>query len=426
MGMSTSSGPLIADQPLGRRQRAGVIGFVNDGQSHAVLRDALSAYSSETIDLRRGDVRTATEVMARTDSPDILIVDISGVSAPMQALSNLADVVEPGVQVLVIGDAVDVDFYRQVTRGLGVAEYIFKPISREMVGRYFGPLISRQAIPVEADRGGRMVAVIGARGGVGATTIAANLAWQFGVLSNRHTVLVEADLHRGAAAAMLLGTTVGSGLKMALERPDRIDSLFIERSAQAVSGRLHLLASEEKFGVRTEPAPGAAQRLIETLRLRYNFVIVDIPPVALLNHFDLLDLAHHRVVVLDPSLSGLRDALRVVAIPNGPFQPQRPTVVLNRYDPKSGLTPQRIEAEAGITVDITVADLGSQFTQYSNLGKPAIERFKPFRQAVLDLAHEVGLGAAVESGGAAASSGRQKLGNPLVRLLGRSTVSATP
>ena len=189
MGMSTSSGPLIADQPLGRRQRAGVIGFVNDGQSHAVLRDALSAYSSETIDLRRGDVRTATEVMARTESPDILIVDISGVSAPMQALSNLADVVEPGIQVLVIGDAVDVDFYRQVTRGLGVAEYIFKPISREMVGRYFGPLISRQAIPVEADRGGRMVAVIGARGGVGATTIAANLAWQFGVLSNRHTVL---------------------------------------------------------------------------------------------------------------------------------------------------------------------------------------------------------------------------------------------
>ncbi len=423
MAITAASGPMIADQPLGRRKRASVIGFANDAQSIAVLRDALSAYSSESVDLRRGDVRTATEVMAQTESPDVLIVDISDVPAPMQALSQLADVVEPGIQVLVIGDAVDVDFYRQVTRGLGVAEYIFKPISREMVGRYFGPLISRQAAPVEADRGGRVIAVVGARGGVGATTIAANLAWQFGVSSNRHTVFIEADLHRGAAAAMMLGTTVGSGLKMALERPDRIDSLFIERSAQAVSARLHLLASEEKFGVRTEPAPGAAQRLIETLRLRYNFVIIDIPPVALFNHFDMLDLAHHRVVVFDPSLSGLRDAMRVVSIPNGPFQTQRPTMVLNRFDPKVGLTPQRIEAEAGITVDITIQEFGPQFTQHGNMGKPAIEKFKPFRQAILDLSHEVGL--AGVSRADISQPARPRFALPGLRLLGRSTSPAT-
>ena len=94
--------------------------------------------------------------------------------------------------------------------------------------------------------GGRVVTVTGARGGTGASTIAANLAWHFGVEARRHTVLLDADLHRGTAA-MLLGAKIGPGLRTVLEAPDRIDELFVERAAQPVSKRLHVLAGEEKL-----------------------------------------------------------------------------------------------------------------------------------------------------------------------------------
>jgi hypothetical protein len=98
-------------------------------------------------------------------------------------------------------------------------------------------------------------------------------------------------------------------------------------------------------------------------------------------------------------------------------------MVLNRFDPKVGLTPQRIEAEAGITVDITIQEFGPQFTQHGNMGKPAIEKFRPFRQAILDLSHEVGL--AGVSRADISQPARPRFALPGLRLLGRSTSPAT-
>jgi pilus assembly protein CpaE len=372
-------------------KKTSIIGFLNDAQTMAIMHDALSIYAKDSIDLRRGDILLATEVMARTPSPDILIVDIAGIASPIEALSNLADVVEPGIQVLVIGDPVDVDSYRQIVRGLGIDEYIFKPISREMVARYFGPLISHKAPAADIDRGGRVVAVIGARGGVGATTIAAGLGWHLGVGSSRHTALIAADLQRGASTAMLLGAKPGNGLKAAFETPDRIDSLFVERAATNVAGRLSIFASETPFDKTTELAEGGPQKLINALRLKYNFILLDISPSALHAHPELLQIAHHRIVIFDQTMSGLRDGLRIAAIERGPFQPQRATIILNKYDQRLHLSANRIEAETNATIDVTIPDMGYQFTQASNMGEPLIDKFKPFKQSIISIAHEVGL-----------------------------------
>ena len=124
----------------------------------------------------------------------MLIVDVSGEDQPLSALGELSDVVEPDVRVLVVGDREDLNFYRQMTHGLGVMEYLYQPLMRDMVARYFGPLVLRDAPLVEGVGGGRVVTVTGARGGTGASTIAANLAWHFGVEARRHTVLLDADL----------------------------------------------------------------------------------------------------------------------------------------------------------------------------------------------------------------------------------------
>jgi pilus assembly protein CpaE len=382
---------------VSRPDRLTVLAFLGDPATEQVLRDGLGDTVANGMDIRRGTVRTAIAAMAKMQTPEVLIVDIAGEEQPLHALGELSDVVEPGVRVLVIGDTDDVDFYRHITRGMGVMEYIFKPITREAVARHFAPLITRKTIGQEATRGGRVVVVMGARGGVGATTIAGNLAWLLGVMAKRHTVFVESDIHMGSGA-LLLGGKTGPGLRMALETPDRIDPLFVERAAQPVAERLQVLASEEKLTEPLHYAPGAARRLIEALRVRYNFIIMDVPFLPMPCNRELIEFAHHRVIVMDPSLASVRDTLRLMSLPNGPWQPQSPTIVLNRQGRPGGLTRKQIEEALKVKIDIVIPDMPKQLNESASFGEPAIATRGPFRQAIVDLSREVGFVANREDG----------------------------
>jgi pilus assembly protein CpaE len=389
MNQDAGRGAGLISNTIGRPDRLTVLAFLADSQTEHVLRDGLGDIVANGIDIRRGTVRTAINAMAKLPTPEVLIVDISGEDQPLHALGELSDVVEPGVRVLVIGDTDDVDFYRHITRGMGVMEYIFKPITREAVARHFAPLITRKAIGADSTRGGRVIAVLGARGGVGCTTIAGNLAWYLGVVAKRHTVFVESDLYMGSGA-LLLGGKTGPGLRMALETPDRIDPLFVERAAQPVAERLHVLASEEKLTEPLNYAKGAAQRLIETLRVRYNFIILDVPFLPLPCNRGMLEYSHHRVVVMDPSLASVRDTLRLLGLPNGPWQPQSPTIVLNRQGRPGGLTRKQIEDALKVKIDVVIPDIPKQLNESASFGEPAVTQRGPFRQAIIDLSREIG------------------------------------
>ena len=182
----------------GRSGRTQVLAFVTDADSEAVLRLGLRSVSAEELTVHRGNSRSAIGAMKKTPSPRVLIVDISGDQQPMSALTALSDVVEPDVRVLVIGDRQDVDLYRQLTRTLGVAEYLYKPLNAEVVAQHFGPLVTPASVSTADMQGGRIISVMGVCGGAGATTLAANLAWYLAGEARRHTVLLDADLHTGA------------------------------------------------------------------------------------------------------------------------------------------------------------------------------------------------------------------------------------
>ena len=234
------------EQAPARPDRQDIVAFVTDAETESILRDGLSDAAPRGIEFHRTSARGAIEILEKTATPRILIVDVSGEARPLTALELLSDVVEPDVHVLLIGEFNDVNFYRHATRILGVREYLFKPITRDMVARHFGPIILNRARRPETLQGGRVVTITGVRGGVGASTIAANLAWHLGKRANRHTVLLDADLYSGSCA-LLLNAKAGPGLRTALETPQRIDELFIERSAQPVTERLHVLSGEESL-----------------------------------------------------------------------------------------------------------------------------------------------------------------------------------
>jgi pilus assembly protein CpaE len=165
--------------------RVRLMAYVSDSVTEGVLRDGFADAIPEHIPMRRGGIRAAISELQKIATPRCLIVDVSGEDEPLRALADLSQVVEPDVQVLVVGDLADVNFYREVTRGLGAREYLPKPLTRDMVVRLFVPAAIGHAVQGTEFSGGRVIAVTGARGGVGATTVAANLAWYFGVARNQ-------------------------------------------------------------------------------------------------------------------------------------------------------------------------------------------------------------------------------------------------
>jgi pilus assembly protein CpaE len=398
------------DPTATRYDRPSFIGFIADARSEEALRDGLANVVTEQLDCRRGGIRAAIAAMQKQATPRVLLVDVSGEEQPLSALGELAHVVEPDVCVLVIGEVSHMDFYREVTRGMGAADYLAKPLTRDVVARHFVPFLDGRTHSGQVTAGGRSISITGVRGGAGATTIAVNLAWHLGVTMRRHTVLLDPDILLGSAALML-NVQPGPGLRLALESPERIDSLLAERAAQPAADRLHVLASEDKVATPPKIAPGAAETLLEALRKRYNFIVADAQFLPVPLYRELIDLTDQRVLVMQPTLSAVRDTLRLLALPAGRTQAQKPIVVLNRNGLPGGLTRRQVEDALKMKVDVAIPDLPKQVGNASTLGEPAIEASSAFRTGILELARQVAFiglldSASVQAAGTQAKKGR--------------------
>lgn len=380
-----------------RQERPGLVGFLSDDRSETVIREALAGPGGEPLDLRRGGIRAAIAAMHVQATPRVLIVDVGGEEQPLSALGELAQTVEPDVLVLVVGEVDHADFYREITRGMGAAEYLSKPLTPDKILRHFGPFLRGGPLLASSVLRGRAIAVTGVRGGVGATTVAANLAWHLGVTMRRHTCLLDPDIHMGAAA-FLLNVRLGPGLRMALEAPDRIDSLLAERAAQPVADRLHVLASEEKLSTEAMHGTGAAAALMSALRSRYNFIVLDLPPDPIPLYRELLDLVDQRVFVMEPSLVGIRDIVRLLSLPKGPAQQAPPMVVMNRTGRPGGLDRRQVEQALKIKIDVVVPDVPQQAGNAAALGDPVILKSHAFRAGIISLANQVAAVSAPDGG----------------------------
>ncbi|WP_439579402.1 AAA family ATPase, partial [Elioraea sp.] len=337
---------------------------------------------------RRGDITTATQYLGRAATPQVLLVDIAGIDEPFVALDALAQVCEPDVRVLVVGERDEVDFYRDLTRNLGVTEYLPKPLTRDAVSRTFLPLIANQAPSELSARGGRVVLVAGVRGGVGTTTIAANLAVHLADEARRHVALVDLNLYTGSAA-LLLGTRPSSGLRTAIEAPEKVDTLFLDRAGQPVSERLRVFAAEETLSQIVHPAGNAVAHMIQLLRDRFNHIVIDAPSGFPPLVRDAFDRVHQRVLVLAPDVANARDLGRFLALPNAPAQTSRAVVVLNQAGRPGALSEKQVGEALKLAPDVVVPYLPRLLPAAANLGKPAVTRPGPFRTAIKLLTQEI-------------------------------------
>ncbi|HLB96556.1 MAG TPA: P-loop NTPase, partial [Acetobacteraceae bacterium] len=245
-----------------------------------------------------------------------------------------------------------------------------------------------------AGRGGHVVAVCGARGGVGATTVAVSLALELADIAKAHVALLDLHLQGGTAALMLSGRP-GPGLRIALEDSERADSLFLERTAIAVEPRLRLIAAEEPLGAILQVSSGGVARVLDLLQRKFNYVVVDLPmPVPQEMNWAVV-MARQVVVVMGPDVGSLRDAQAIRQFVIGTTGSDRVVTVLNRNDAKGGLAASLIERGLGGKPDAVIPDLGRRMIEAVSLGVPALRRVPALGRHMAGLVREItGLGAA--------------------------------
>lgn len=366
--------------------RPGFVAFIADEGSEAALRGGLVDLLGHAMIIRRGDVAAAARALVSEPTPHVLVVDIAGVDDPIAALERLAAVCTPDVRVLVVGERSDIGFYRQLTRDLCIAEYIAKPLTRDSVGRLFAPhLVGGEA--AAASRGGHVVAVCGVRGGVGASTLAVNLALQLAETGRGHVALLDMHL-RGGTAGLLLGLRPGAGLRVVLEQPERVDALFLERVAIPVEDRVQLIAAEEGLETLPEPTEEGVRRLLELLRHRFNQVVIDLPMPPGPAERILLAAARHVALVMGPDVAGVRDAIAARKLV-GPGAASRVMTVLNRAGQPGTLKAKLVEEGLGAAPDVVIPDLPNEIPRAGNLGKPALRESPALRRALAPLTQEI-------------------------------------
>ncbi len=374
----------VASLEIGRR----VVAVVDDDATASALRTGLATLGDD-FELRRGDIRAATRFFEKTTPAQALIVDVSGIDNPQAALDDLARVCPPDVRVFVIGDNADINFYRMLVQDLGVTEYLPKPLTRDVVLRLLLPhMAGGIAERIGGVRGGHLVAVCGARGGVGTSSIALNLAYE--IMDKVKGYVALLDLHvQGGEIALMLSVRPGPGLRIALEDADRVDSLFLDRASIEIEPRLRLIASEEAFDTEATVTEAGLARVLDLLLQKFNYIVADIPmplPPAMLR---VLTLARQVVVVLTPDVASLRDTQNIRHLVTGITGADRVITVLNRSDMPGGIDRQLIEKALTGRPDVIIPDLGRGMLEAINLGIPAVRRVSSLRRHLAPLVREI-------------------------------------
>ena len=380
-------------EPLVAAGRLPLIAFV-DAETERVMQEASVLLGRSQI--IRGGIAKAIEYLSEQRSPHLLIVDISGIDLPLSQIHTLADVCEPGTNVVVIGDHNDVGLYRDLVDA-GVSNYIVKPLTRELLTRALTPKtnsgeMGRAAGSVKL---GKMVSFIGARGGVGTTTLACNLAWHLANRQSRRVALVDLDLQNGDCS-LLFNITTTPGVRDALANPLRLDPLLLDRIMTQHGERLFVLSSEEPLHENVQITATAIDTLFSVLRSQFHYIVVDVPRIPVPAFRRALEIADRRIIVVDQTMRAMRDAVRLTKmfgdreIPGAEHSAEHRNIfIVNRVGEHHALSLTDVHKVLQVQPTSMVPFLPNLVTPAAHHGLMAADKRGKFADAVATLALEL-------------------------------------
>lgn len=320
-----STAPLQA--PAVHPDRPAFAAFVADELTRAALARMAADKGWPDTHVLRGGAIEAVEILSNAPTPKLIVLDLSDSVDPVLDVNQLANVCDHETRVIALGTTNDIGLFRELIE-LGVDDYLLKPLSADLLAAAIDKVAQPAAATAEA-KAGRLIAVTGARGGAGATSIAVNMAWQIAHEQGRRVALVDLDLRFGTVALML-DLEPGRGFVDALDNPERIDGLFLERTAVRTGENLAVLAADQSLDRECGLGAAAVDLLLGRLRADFDCVVVDAPRGVVLDVPGIVTAADAVVVATDLTLAGMRDALRLVDFVKAKKSYAQVRVVANR------------------------------------------------------------------------------------------------
>jgi pilus assembly protein CpaE len=269
--------------------------------------DAVQAASQDRrlgkahITIKMGGMAKAVETYHSQPTPNVIVLETRPGGDILAGLDDLASVCDPGTRVVVIGGPQDTVPYRELVRR-GVNDFVVGPVEPLDVIRSICSLFSAS----EAVVTGRIIAVMGAKGGVGASTVAHNVAWALARDLTLDSVVIDLDMAFGTAGLDYNQDPL-QGIANAVLSQDRPDTALMERLLAKCTDRLSLLAAPATLDRVYDFGAEAFDAIFDTLRMSTQCIVLDIPHQwsawtrhALINADDIL-------VVAEPDLANLRN-----------------------------------------------------------------------------------------------------------------------
>lgn len=278
------------------------------------------------VDVRNGGIMAAAQAFSQATTPDVLVLETEGHrDQVLSELSQLAQVCDASTKVVLIGHVNDVILYRELIRQ-GLSEYLVAPVHQLQVIDAISSLFNEPG----ADPIGRIVAFIGAKGGVGSSTIAHNVAALASGEYQVDTIVTDLDLAFGTAG-LNFNQDPAHGIAEAIASSDRIDQTMLERLLTKCSDRLSLLSApaqvEKSLGIEDD----TLEPIVDAIRSSAPLVILDIPNLWTVWSKQLLMGADDVVITSTPDLASLRNTKNIfdfltAARPND----KAPLIILNQ------------------------------------------------------------------------------------------------
>jgi pilus assembly protein CpaE len=300
---STTSPPPGAEDHIAPAPRVSVQVFCETMETATAVQAAGEdrRLAKAHLKIQMGGMAAAVEAYRSAPTPNVIILETEERGDILVALDHLATVCDAGTRVIVIGRVNDVTLYRELVKR-GVSDYVIAPaapidIVRSVCGLFSAP---------EAKAVGRVIAIAGAKGGVGASAIAHNVAWAIARDLALDSVVADLDLAFGTAG-LDFNQDPSQGIADAVFSPDRIDTAFVDRLLSKCTDHLSLLAAPATLDRVYDFGTEAFDSTLDTLRATMPCIVLDIPHQwsgwtrrALIGADDIL-------IVATPDLASLRN-----------------------------------------------------------------------------------------------------------------------
>lgn len=341
------------------------------------------------------DVRTSHEAAKAEGAPDLLVVVLDGEG--QQTLDDWS--FAPGLPsppMIVIGATEDTHLMRRAMQ-VGARDYFSQPVAAGELLAAVHKILSESTAHPGSQAGGKLTAVINAKGGSGASMIACNLAHMLAVNRRCQTALIDMDLQFGALP-LALDLTQRHTLFDVIGAVEQLDSVALKSYMTEHSSGLHVLGTmSEQLMMPWAVSVESVQRIFEVALQTYEHVVVDLPrqidPLASI----ALSAAEHVLVVMQLSFAHLRDTKRMFSLLRGQLgvPTERIVLVINRYETNNAISVEDVRKAMQPALVVLIPNDYGNVTGSLNLGVPLYQhaRNAPVTKALCNLAERLDAGA---------------------------------